>query len=149
MIGALSRVASFIGIPAPLVFFAVYGVIIAAVGSTYGYVYYKGYSAATASCRSAELERELYAQAQTIVRYRQAVEQTEKQAEQEIREAMERERLIAERMKAEESDDAMLEAALTAAITDKEKLNGIIQNLRKKCTATNSDVDLDKRLRGK
>ena len=149
MIAALARVAAFIGVPPAFVYLVVYGAIFATIGGSYGLVYFKGRAAAKEECQTAQLKSIINEQADTIARYRKAVEETEAQAAEEIREAKERERLITERMKAEESDDAMLEAALAAAVTDKEKLNVALKNLRAKCTATNRDVDLDKRLRGK
>jgi hypothetical protein len=148
MIGALARAAAFVGVPAPLVYFAVYGLITALIASTYAWTYYQGSSAAKAKCNAAELERVIYAQAVTVSRYREAAEQTVAQAAQEVREAEEQQRLIAESLALEQADDAMLEAALTAAVTDKEKLDAALKRLRSQCAASDRDVDLDRRLRG-
>ena len=147
MIAILARAAAFIGVPPALVYLVVYGSIAAVIAASYWWVYDKGADHMEAKWKAKELERVIYAQAETISRYRQAAVETKEQADQEIREAQERADLIEERMKQAEADNAQMEAQLASIITDKDKLDAALKALRSKCVANSRDVDLDRRLR--
>lgn len=122
------------------------GLIAAGLVGSIG-AYFKGRADMDAKWQAKNMQAIIDAQAQTIARYRTAAEETQKQAEQELRAAEESKRLIEERMKEAETDNVLLETQLAVLITDKDKLNETLQMLRAKCTATARDVDLDKRLR--
>lgn len=149
----LARILAIIGLPTWLGPVVLIGLAVSAVGG----VYLKGRADANANCRAAELERELYAQAVTVSRYRSALEASEMQRQQEAKDATDREAALAERaaqLEAERvreaADDAALEAALDGAITDKDQLNAIITKLRSasrtNCRASDADVTLDRRM---
>lgn len=146
---------AFIGLP-PWTFYAIAAALIAAAGA---YVYSLGYSSASAKCRTAELERVIYAQAESISRYATALAQSALQREAEAEAAHDRESVIAARVKELEDERVQQEQAATdleidlaAAITDKGKLDAIVAKLRttrNDCRATDRDIDVDNRMRRK
>ncbi len=149
----IGRAIALIGLPSWLGPVIIGGAVVAVVGGIFG----AGYKLASTQCKTANLERELYAQALTVLRYRQAAEQSAAQLQQEASDNATREvdltkrlaELEAERAR-EALDDAALELQLDAAISDKDKLNAIVAQLRKKtrtsCGASDADVDLDRRM---
>lgn len=124
-----------------------------------GTAYFMGKAAARAEARIAELELTIKGQAELIARYESAKAAAEELAREEVfaSAALEAEldklraEIAAEREKAR-AESADLEADLAKMIQDKESLNAILDKLRRRappdCTATDRDVDLDKRLRG-
>lgn len=116
-----------------------------------------GYSSATAKCRAAELERVIYAQAESIARYRTALEASNAQREEEAQAAADRESVLKARAKeleeaANDQDriNTALEVQLRETVTDKEKADDIIAKMRAgrdSCRATDRDIDVDKRMR--
>ncbi len=122
--------------------------------------YFMGKAAARAEARIAELELTIKGQAELIARYESAKAAAEKLAREEVfaAAALEAEldklraEIEAERQRAQ-TESADLEADLAALIQDKESLNAVLEKLRRRapadCTATDSDVDLDSRLRKK
>lgn len=157
MIALLARAAAFVGIPAPLVYLAVYGLIAAAIGSSYWYVYAKGAGHARAECRTAELERVIYAQSQSLMRVNVMLAESTAQREEEKIAARDREEVL--KMLAKELQDnaaqsdqatAEVEAELHAAITDKGKANALIAKMRAtrdSCAVSDRDIDVDQRMR--
>lgn len=136
--------------------YAVGGVLVALLG---GYVYHLGYSSASSKCRAAELERVIYAQAESLARYRTSLEASASQREAEALAAKDRESILGARLAeleadaaAREKEAADLEADLRAAITDKGKADALVKKLhatRTDCRATDRDIDVDQRMRRK
>jgi len=149
----MARLLALIGIPP----WVIYAVIAALISAAVAFVYYKGYAAASAKCRAAELERVIYAQAESIERYRTALEESSQQREEEAQAAADRASVLIARAKeleeaAGDQDriNAALDDELRAAITDKEKADAFIAKMRAgrdDCRATDRDVDTDQRMR--
>lgn len=132
----------------------------ALVASGLGAAYLKGRGDANDNCRAASLERALHAEAAAVSRYRSALEASQAQRNSEAVAAAEREKELAARLAEieverleQEKAAADLETDLAAAIQDKGKLDALVSKLRASartdCRASDRDIDLDQRMRGK
>jgi hypothetical protein len=134
-----------------------YAVAVALAVAALWYSHHLGYSSAQSKCRQAELERVIYAQAESISRYRAALETSNAQREEEAAAAADRESILIARANELEAEKAAqtkttveLESDLRAAIMDKGKADALIDRMRTArddCRATDRDIDVDQRMR--